>query len=73
MARTRTAGIHTDADGNKIVDKRAFRVRIKRRLGSIVARRSRSLARQGSRASSGKPSYSEFVLRELSGKLRSGT
>ena len=35
MARTRTAGIQTDADGNKIVDKRAFGVRIKRRIGSI--------------------------------------
>ena len=35
MGRTKTAGIQTDAEGNKIVDKRAFGVRIKRRLGRI--------------------------------------
>jgi len=35
MGRTKTAGIQTDADGCKIVDKRAFGVRIKRRLGRI--------------------------------------
>ena len=35
MARTRTAGIQADADGCKIVDKRVFGVRIKRRIGKI--------------------------------------
>jgi hypothetical protein len=35
MGRTKTAGIQTGADGSKIVDKRAFGVRIKRRLGKI--------------------------------------
>ena len=35
MARTRTAGIQTEADGCKVVDKRVFGVRIKRRLGKI--------------------------------------
>ena len=35
MARTRTAGIQAEADGSKVVDKRAFGVRIKRRLGKI--------------------------------------
>jgi len=35
MARTKTAGIQTAADGSKIVDKRAFGVRIKRHLGKI--------------------------------------
>jgi integrase len=35
MARTRTAGIQVDADGCKVVDKRAFGVRIKRRIGKI--------------------------------------
>jgi integrase len=35
MARTKTAGIQTEADGCKVVDKRLFGVRIKRRLGKI--------------------------------------
>ena len=35
MARTKTAGIQTEADGGKVVDKRLFGVRIKRRLGKI--------------------------------------
>jgi hypothetical protein len=35
MARTRTAGIQTDAEGCKVVDKRAFGVRIKRRIGKL--------------------------------------
>ena len=35
MARTRTAGIQAEADGCKVVDKRAFGVRIKQRIGKI--------------------------------------
>ena len=35
MARTRTAGIQADTDGCKVVDKRVFGVRIKRRIGKI--------------------------------------
>src|SRR5262247_3216964 len=35
MARTRTAGIQTEANGCKVVDKRAFGVRIKRRIGKL--------------------------------------
>jgi len=35
MGRTKTAGIQTGANGCKVVDKRAFGVRIKRRLGKI--------------------------------------
>src|SRR5262249_27817787 len=35
MARTTTAGVETEADGCKVVDKRVFGVRIKRRPGKI--------------------------------------
>ena len=35
MARTRTAGIQAETDGCKVVDKRVFGVRIKRRIGKI--------------------------------------
>ena len=72
MGRTKTAGIQTDADGCKIVDKRAFGVRIKRRLGRIDQEQAEAwLAKEVE--GSGKPSYSARVLRELSAKLRSAT
>ena len=72
MARTRTAGIQADTDGCKVVDKRVFGVRIKRRIGKIDQDQAEAWLAKKLR-NCGKPSYSDSVLKELSAKLQSDT